>query len=124
MQSGWFEGAVALLQDVLAEEPDQAQAHHELGLVYGFTTRLEESLEELERAAALQPSSRAFRHDLGLTYAMVGEFDKAMTCLDDGDGSGGPSPGAGAPSPLLPITPLHAIGNARPLPSEGDEEVV
>ena len=119
-QCGRFDEAIALLRGVLAEEPDQAQVHHELGLVYGFTMRLEESLEELERAVFLQPSSPTFRRDLGLTYGMVGEYEKAMEYLGPDDGPAGFSPRAGTPAPLLPVPPLRVPGNARHLPPKDE----
>lgn len=75
---GQYDEAVALLQDVLAEEPDLPEAHHQLGLVYVFTGLFDESTVELERAVALSPESIKFLIDLGKTHTMLGDYEKAV----------------------------------------------
>jgi Flp pilus assembly protein TadD len=74
---GRYEEATAELLAVLEERPDYAPAHHELGLVYGFTGMFDESIEELKRAVELEPSDLKGRNDLALTYAMLGMNEEA-----------------------------------------------
>jgi tetratricopeptide (TPR) repeat protein len=75
--AGNYDAAVAALKEILAEDPDQSEAHHQLGLVYGFTGEFDESVEELERAIALDGSNLSTRIDLAKTYAMLGMYEEA-----------------------------------------------
>jgi len=75
--SGDYDQAEAILKSVLTEQPNDAAAHHELGLVYSYRALMDESLQHLYRACQLQPSSTKFMTDLGKTFAMFGEDDKA-----------------------------------------------
>ena len=53
------------LQAVLAEEPNCAEAHHQLGLVYGFIGEFERSLEELQKISGISrqsPTSSQLAH--------------------------------------------------------------
>lgn len=74
---GDYDAAVAALKAILADEPDLSEAHHQLGLVYGFTGEFDESLAELERAVSLDGTDLTTRLDLAKTYAMLGMYDEA-----------------------------------------------
>ncbi len=53
--SGQVEQAVPLLRKALAQKPDHAEAHWELGYAYRFAGMLKESVAECERARQLDP---------------------------------------------------------------------
>jgi tetratricopeptide (TPR) repeat protein len=76
---GDYDAAVAVLKEILADDPDLSEAHHQLGLVYGFTGEFDESLSELERAVALDGANLTTRLDLAKTYAMLGMYDEAKS---------------------------------------------
>ena len=69
---GRYDEATEELKAVLAERPDHAEAHHQLGLVYGFVGLFDESLSELEQATRIDPDNTLARNDLALTYTMLG----------------------------------------------------
>ena len=79
---GEYDQAVALLQGILAEAPEHPEAHHQLGLVYGFTGLFDESTEELETAARLAPTDLPILIDLGKTHTMLGEYEKAISVFE------------------------------------------
>jgi tetratricopeptide (TPR) repeat protein len=74
---GRYEEAAAEIKAVLAESPLYAEAHHQLGLVYGFVGLFDESIAELEQSVRLDPSLALARNDLALTYTMLGRYDEA-----------------------------------------------
>lgn len=80
---GKYTEAIAELQSILGETPDCSEAHHQLGLVYGFTGEFDESLLELQKAAELDPESISVRNDLALTYAMLGMYDEAKAGFEE-----------------------------------------
>lgn len=75
--NGRYDEAEALFKSVLSEQPDNADAHHELGLVYSFKVYMDESIRELEAAVGLQPESVTYLNSLAKTHTMFGDFDKA-----------------------------------------------
>ncbi len=74
---GRYDEAAAELRSVLQEAPDHAEAHHQLGLVYGFVGLFDESVAELEQCVRISPTSVLARNDLALTYTMLGRYDEA-----------------------------------------------
>jgi tetratricopeptide (TPR) repeat protein len=75
--NGEYDEAEALFKAVLQEQPDNADAHHELGLTYSFRVYIDESIEELEAAVRLSPNSIPYLMSLGKTHTMYGDYDKA-----------------------------------------------
>ncbi|MDR3710811.1 MAG: tetratricopeptide repeat protein [Capsulimonadaceae bacterium] len=74
---GRYSEAVAELRAFLQVYPDDAEAHHQLGLVLGFTGDFDPSLSELHKAVELAPDNTLIRNDLALTYTMLGMYDEA-----------------------------------------------
>jgi tetratricopeptide (TPR) repeat protein len=74
---GKYKEAIALLEEILQEDPSCPPAHHLLGLIYGFIGEFEKSLEELRKAVELDGSFIQARNDLALTYAMLGMYEEA-----------------------------------------------
>ena len=74
---GRYDEAEAELRSILGEEPNNAPARRELGLVHNFTGKFEESIEELRQAVELEPNYLEARNDLGLAYSMLAMMDEA-----------------------------------------------
>ncbi|MDX1932671.1 MAG: tetratricopeptide repeat protein [Capsulimonadales bacterium] len=74
--NGEYDEAERLFRSVIDEQPQNADAYHELGLVYGFRVH-DDTIVTLEKAVRLSPNNIAFIISLGKTYAMFGEDDKA-----------------------------------------------
>jgi TolB-like protein/Flp pilus assembly protein TadD len=80
-----FETARPAFEKIVADSPQDATRHAQLGLVYGFMGRKEDALREAHRALELKPISRdviegavvqAFQT---LVFARTGETDKAIS---------------------------------------------
>jgi len=74
---GRYEDALAELKMMLVDHPDDAEIHHQVGLVLGFTGDFDESLSELLKAVDLSAENTVIRNDLALTYTMLGMYDEA-----------------------------------------------
>ena len=74
---GRYSEALADLRAFLKDCPDDSEAHHQLGLVLGFTGEFDPSLKALHRAVELAPDNTLIRNDLALTYTMLGMYDEA-----------------------------------------------
>ncbi|HEX5323733.1 MAG TPA: tetratricopeptide repeat protein [Capsulimonadaceae bacterium] len=74
---GNYEEALSELNALLKYSPDHPEAHHQIGLIHGFTGDFDQSLAELRRAVELDPESTLLRNDLALTYTMLGMYDEA-----------------------------------------------
>lgn len=79
---GDYDNAEPLLKSIIAEQPNHADAHHELGLIYSFRAMMDESDRHLLRAVQLSPSSTVFLNDYGKNLAMFGEVDKAKIAFE------------------------------------------
>jgi tetratricopeptide (TPR) repeat protein len=80
--NGEYDEAEALFKSVIAEQPTNADAYHELGLTYSYRVFIDESIAALERAVALVPTSTRYLIDLGKTHAMYGDYDKAKPVFE------------------------------------------
>lgn len=76
---GNYEDAVAEFRVILGIDPTNAEAHRQLGLVYGFLGLFDESIVELQTAVELSNGDVDARNDLALTYAMLGMVEEAKT---------------------------------------------
>ena len=74
---GRYEEALVELKELLTDHPDDAEIHHQVGLILGFTGDFEQSLTELLRAVELSTDNTVIRNDLALTYTMLGMYDEA-----------------------------------------------
>ena len=83
-----FEAARPALEKVVADSPQDAMRHGQLGLLYAFMGRKEDALREGRRAVELKPISRdvidgsLVQGFQALIYARVGETDKAISELE------------------------------------------
>ncbi len=83
-----FEAARPALEKTVADSPQDATRHAQLGLLYAFIGKKEDALREARRATELKPISRdviegavaqAFQ---ALIFARTGETDKAVSELE------------------------------------------
>lgn len=74
---GRYDEAATELKQLLEEDPNSSDGHHQIGLVYGFIGDFDVSLEHLQRAVVLAPTRIDVRTDLALTYSMLGMYDEA-----------------------------------------------
>ncbi|MEI6431910.1 MAG: hypothetical protein WCP07_06990 [bacterium] len=79
--SGEYDEAENLLMSIIREEPSNAEAFHEIGLVYSFRVH-DNTLPALEKAVYLAPTNVKYIVTLGKTYAMFGEDDKARVAFN------------------------------------------
>jgi serine/threonine protein kinase len=82
--TGRVEQAVPLLRPVLRDNPNNAEAHWELGYAYRFGGMLNESVAECERARQNNPQVKINSSALN-SYLYLGEYDKFLQSLPAND---------------------------------------
>jgi TolB-like protein/Flp pilus assembly protein TadD len=82
------EAASVLLEDAVADRPEDPRVHSALGLSYALLGRKDEAIREGERAVALWPVSKdalkgpMFVKNLAMIYAWVGDADAALDQIE------------------------------------------
>ncbi|MGD9824192.1 M48 family metalloprotease, partial [Desulfobacter sp.] len=66
----------------LQNNPDNVALHYGLGLLYGRTTRMNEGIEQLNKALAKDPFEPMILLELGRLYIRNTEYTRAVTILD------------------------------------------
>lgn len=79
--NGEYDAAVPLFKSVIAEQPNNADAYHELGLVFSFQVT-DDCLPTLEYACKLAPHNLNYIISYGKALAMFGEFDRAKQMFE------------------------------------------
>ena len=79
--NGEYDAAVPLFKSVIAEQPNNADAYHELGLVFSFQVT-DDCLPTLEYACKLAPHNTLYIISYGKALAMFGEFDRAKQMFE------------------------------------------
>ena len=82
-QEGRYDEAQVELSQLLEQDVNSSEAHHQLGLVLCFVGDFDQSIEELQHAVTLSPARIDMRLDLAKTYAMLGMYDEAETEFND-----------------------------------------
>ncbi len=83
----YFAAARPDIEKRVRDDPDVAQRHARLGLLYAYMQRKEDAIREGRRAVELEPESQDAFHgandaaNLALVYALVGEPDHAITLI-------------------------------------------
>jgi TolB-like protein/DNA-binding winged helix-turn-helix (wHTH) protein/Flp pilus assembly protein TadD len=84
----YFAAATPAFESRMRDDPDVAERHAELGLLYAYMQRKEDAIREGRRAVELWPESQDAFHgalcaaNLALVYALVGEPDQAITLIE------------------------------------------
>jgi tetratricopeptide (TPR) repeat protein len=82
IRGGDFDGAVALLEPVLAKSPADANALFYLGLARAGKQQYREAVEPLTRVTELQPDFSGAWLELGICHGKLGDVDKALADYD------------------------------------------
>jgi tetratricopeptide (TPR) repeat protein len=82
IRTGDFDGAIALLDEVLARNPADANALFYLGLSRAGKQQHKEAIEPLTRVTELQPEFPGAWLQLGICYGKVGDTEKALSAYD------------------------------------------
>ncbi len=81
-RNGRFEEAVAFLEDLLAQDPDDDEILYNLGVLYGERRLREEALRYMEQALEKNPENASALNYLGYTWAERGErLDEAEALI-------------------------------------------
>lgn len=80
-REGRLADAAASLQAALAQDPDRAEWHNQLGEVLERQERLPEALEEYRRAIRLEPRQPLYHRNLGVLLKKMARYDEAVESL-------------------------------------------
>ncbi|MCH2170020.1 tetratricopeptide repeat protein [Myxococcota bacterium] len=72
-KAGDFDGAVAYLEGLLAEQPSDDELLYNLGVVYGEAKRVDESIRYMQRAIQENPENASALNYVGYTWADQGK---------------------------------------------------
>jgi len=75
--NGRYDEAIELYEQVLAEEPDHAEALWGEGLSQMNSGDFDEALAKICRASDLEPQNQLYLLDAGKHYTMLGMYDEA-----------------------------------------------
>jgi len=85
---GYFAAATPTFEEWVRENPDAAERHAGLGLLYAYMRRNEDALRESRRAVELDPESQDAFHgalwsaNLALVYALIGDQEQSITLVE------------------------------------------
>jgi tetratricopeptide (TPR) repeat protein len=82
IRGGDFDGAVALLEPVVAKNPTDANALFYVGLARIGKQQYREAAESLARVTELQPTFPGAWLELGICHGKLGEVDEALAAYD------------------------------------------
>jgi tetratricopeptide (TPR) repeat protein len=77
-----YDEALALLDQVVAEEPDNGEAYHYAGLCQLAKDKPEAAVPLLKKAAELNPKDAGALEDLAWAQVLTGSFDDAIASAD------------------------------------------
>ncbi len=81
-QAGDFEGGVALLQQMLAEDPEDDEVLYQLGVLHGMAKQVDEAIRFMHETLAKNPENAHALNYLGYTWAERGEkLDEAEAMI-------------------------------------------
>ena len=67
-------------KEILIIDPNHANAHNNLGLVYKNLGEFQKAIDCYQKAIQIQPNHANAHNNLGLVYKNLGEFQKAIDC--------------------------------------------
>lgn len=75
---GDYEGALRHYEDAIAKNPDDAEAHSNLGQVLVRLNRTAEAIPHFERAIGLIPDRWAYHFNLAVALGRLGQWERAV----------------------------------------------
>jgi tetratricopeptide (TPR) repeat protein len=79
-QTGRLQAAERIYRQILAVDPNHADALNLLGVIAQQNGNYQESIHLMERALLLNPSNAAFHNNLGESYRLSRRISEALTC--------------------------------------------
>lgn len=79
--SAWVDAAISASDHALVLDPNQAQVHISLGIIYHGTGKIDSAIQEFERAIELQPVSDDAQKWAGQCWQRKGDMEKAVRCF-------------------------------------------
>ena len=79
--SAWIDGAISASDHALVLDPNQAQVHVALGIIYHGTGKIDSAIDEFEHAIGLQPLSDDAHKWLGRCWQARGDLESAVQCF-------------------------------------------
>lgn len=76
-QAGDFAAAEKIYREILADNPDQADIWHLMGILFAQQQKFKESQEFIEKAVKLDPKNPAYENSLGNVFKNLGNLDQA-----------------------------------------------
>lgn len=70
------------LMEALEMEPNNAEIHHQIAILFRNEEQYERSLQYFQRALTLQPRFPEAQNNLGTLYLMMGKWDDAIPCFE------------------------------------------
>jgi tetratricopeptide (TPR) repeat protein len=67
----------------LSENPQNADAHYQLGLIHGSQKNLEAAQDYFSRASEIAPQEPEYHYSLGRTYEWKGDWRQALQCYEE-----------------------------------------
>jgi Flp pilus assembly protein TadD len=80
-QKGDSQGGVALIEKALAEAPNYADAHNNLGNIFKVLKQPEQAVTHYRQALAVNPENISAHNNLGLALKDLDQFDEAVAAF-------------------------------------------
>lgn len=77
-----FPEAITIYENILATNPNYAEAHNGLGVIYAIQGRYEPALQHLHRAVSLAPLATHLHNNLGYAYLLAGREAEAIKAFE------------------------------------------
>ncbi len=72
------EESIKLDKQMIRNNPDDAEAHRNLGTAYSKSCKYEEAMESLKQAIRIDPDYAYAHYNLGLSYLLLNDIDSAL----------------------------------------------
>ena len=79
-QAGQFQAVQQICDQILASQPDHADAMHLLGVTASQSGNRELAVSYIQRAIAVKDTDPAFHSNLGVILKELGQLDEAAAC--------------------------------------------
>lgn len=77
-----FAEAITTYENILAIDPNYAEAHNGIGVIYAIQGRYELALQHLQKAVALAPLASHLHNNLGYAYLLQGRESEAVSAFE------------------------------------------